>query len=253
MFPKQHLSNTESTDDYLKAILELSGNQEARVTSNAIARHLGVRAASVTNMLQKLAALRPPFVNYQKHHGVLLTEAGRFRALEILRHHRLLERFLHDILDYPWDEVHQEAERLEHFISERMEDRIAAKLGDPDTDPHGHLIPDRNGVFPQRKEVPLLNWVCGVPAVISSVSDRDPVILRELERLGLTPGAPVQIEPGSRSATVLIRLADRPEPIRLSHRLASEIWVTEATRPPLTSSATENPAPSRAPRRRSRH
>jgi DtxR family Mn-dependent transcriptional regulator len=82
-------------------------------------------------MLQKLAAQKPPFVKYEKHHGVRLTAAGKMRALEVLRHHRLLERFLHDFLDYSWDEVHDDAERLEHFISERLEDRIAAKLGDP--------------------------------------------------------------------------------------------------------------------------
>ena len=122
---------TESVDDYLKAILELGGAEEERVTSNALAHHLGVRAASVTGMLQKLAAQKPPFVKYEKHHGVRLTAAGKMRALEVLRHHRLLERFLHDFLDYSWDEVHDEAERLEHFISERLEDRIAAKLGDP--------------------------------------------------------------------------------------------------------------------------
>lgn len=121
------------------------------MTSNALAQQLGIRAASVTGMLQKLAAQKPPFVKYEKHHGVLLTTAGKMRALEVRRHHRLLERFLHDFLDYGWDEVHDEAERLEHFISEKLEDRIAAKLGDPETDPHGHLIPVRNGALPPGK------------------------------------------------------------------------------------------------------
>ncbi len=125
--PRNHgPSTTESVDDYLKAILELGGFEEQRVTSNSLAQHLDVRAASVTGMLQKLAAQKPPFVKYEKHHGARLTPAGKMRALEVLRHHRLLERFLHDFLDYSWDEVHEEAERLEHFISERLEDRIAA-------------------------------------------------------------------------------------------------------------------------------
>src|SRR5579863_1184368 len=181
--------NTESIDDYLKAILELSGAEEQSVSSNAIAQHLGVRAASVTGMLQKLAGLQPPFVKYEKHHGVRLTAAGKMRALEVLRHHRLLERFLHDVLDYAWDEVHDEAERLEHFISERLEDRIATKLGDPETDPHGHLIPER-------PEVLLSKWACGQPAVITSVSDRDPATLREIERLGLVPGTAITVEAG---------------------------------------------------------
>jgi len=223
--PKIRGVSTESTDDYLKAILELSGQEEVRVTSNAIAHHLGIRAASVTGMLQKLASLRPPFVKYEKHHGVRLTEAGKCRALEVLRHHRLLERFLHDVLDYPWDEVHEEAERLEHFISERLEDRIAAKLGDPDTDPHGHPIPERNGALPRREEVSLLKWVCGVPGVISSVSDRDPAALRELGRLGLMPGVCLHVEAGNRSASVLVRIGSNIELVRLSQKLAREISV----------------------------
>src|SRR6266516_5529496 len=175
---KRHApATTESVDDYLKAILELSGPEEQRVTSNALAGHLDVRAASVTGMLQKLAAQRPSFVKYQKHHGVILTPMGKRRATEILRHHRLLERFLHDVLDFSWDEVHDEAERLEHYISERLEDRIAAKLGDPAVDPHGHVIPEKDGGFAVREEVALSKWACGVPAARSSVSDRDPAAL----------------------------------------------------------------------------
>ncbi len=212
---------TESVDDYLKAILELGGSRQERVAGNALARHLGVRAASVTGMLQKLAAQKPPFVKYEKHHGAHLTAAGKIRALEVLRHHRLLERFLHDFLDYSWDEVHDEAERLEHFISERLEDRIAAKLGDPETDPHGHPIPARTGALPVRPEVLLSQWACGVPAVISSVSDRDAPALRELTRLGLKPGVPIMLEAGTRNASLRVRIADRSETMRLSQALAS--------------------------------
>jgi DtxR family transcriptional regulator, Mn-dependent transcriptional regulator len=219
-------STSESVDDYLKAILELGGSEEERVTSNALAHHLGVRAASVTGMLQKLAAQKPTFVKYEKHHGVRLTVAGRMRALEVLRHHRLLERFLHDFLDYSWDEVHEEAERLEHFISERLEDRIAAKLGDPQTDPHGHLIPERSGSLPVRKEVLLSGWACGVPAVISSVSDRDPAALREMTRLGLKPGVAITVETGTRNASLRVRIGDRTDSVRLRQALASGISVT---------------------------
>ncbi|MGA2274254.1 MAG: metal-dependent transcriptional regulator [Bryobacteraceae bacterium] len=216
---------TESADDYLKAILELGGSRQERVTSNALAQHLGVRAASVTGMLQKLAAQKPPLVKYVKHHGACLTAAGKMRALEVLRHHRLLERFLHDFLDYSWDEVHDEAERLEHFISERFEDRIAAKLGDPETDPHGHPIPERSGALPIRSEVLLSKWACGVPAVVSSVSDRDPVALREMTRLGLRPGVAIVVEPGPRSAFLRVRVADRSDSVRLSQTLSSGIAV----------------------------
>jgi len=220
-------SPTESVDDYLKAILELSGPEEIRVTSNALADYLAIRAASVTGMLQKLAIQRPSFVNYKKHHGVLLTEAGKRRALEILRHHRLLERFLHDVLDFSWDEVHDEAERLEHYISERLDDRIAAKLGDPEVDPHGHAIPEKDGMMAIREEVALAKWPCGVPAVISSVSDKDPAALREMKRLGLVPRTGLTVEPGTRSVSLLVRIKGQTR-FRLSHELAREIRVVRA-------------------------
>lgn len=220
------MANTEAVDDYLKAILELSGAEEQRVTSTALANHLKVRAASVTGMLQKLAALQPPFVRYEKHQGVRLASAGKRRALEVLRHHRLLERFLHDVLDYAWDEVHDEAERLEHYISERLEDRIAAKLGDPQTDPHGHAIPEKSGAFSARKEVELRHWVCGVPAIVSSVSDRHSAALRDLERLGVKPGVPLVVEPGARTASIVVRIAGKDEPVRISQQLAGEVSVT---------------------------
>lgn len=217
--------STESVDDYLKAILGLSAGEEDRVTSNALAQHLGIRAASVTGMLQKLAALKPAFVEYEKHRGARLTREGRLRALEVIRHHRLIERFLHDVLDYPWDEVHEEAERLEHYISERLEDRIAAKLGHPVTDPHGHLIPERNGAIPVREEIPLSKWACGLPAVISSVSDRDARALREMTRLGLRPGRSITVEPGRRGAGLRVRLGRRREAVHLSQALVSGISV----------------------------
>jgi DtxR family Mn-dependent transcriptional regulator len=215
---------TESVDDYLKAILELSGPSAERVTSNALAAHLEVRAASVTGMLRKLASQRPSFVKYEKHYGVRLSELGKRRALEIQRHHRLLERFLHDVLDFSWDEVHEEAERLEHYISERLEDRIAAKLGDPETDPHGHVIPEKDGVVAERREVVLSKWPCGVPAVISSVSDRNASALREMKRMGLVPGTSVIVEPGTRNASLVVRIGGKT-PSRLSRELAAEIRV----------------------------
>ena len=226
--PKSHTagSSTESVDDYLKATLELSGPGQQMVSSNELAERLGVRAASVTGMLQKLSSSKPALVEYRKHHGARLTAAGRRRALEILRHHRLLERFLHDFLDYGWDEVHEEAERLEHFISEKLEDRIATKLGNPQVDPHGHLIPQRDGVVRVREEVNLLNWACGVPAVISSVSDRHASELRQIERLGLRPGVPLVVDAGVRKSSLLVRAEGHSGAIRLAHHLAARISVT---------------------------
>ena len=123
--------NTESVDNYLKAIFTLGGPEEERVTSSALAEQLGVAPASITNMLQKLSASPSPLVEYESRRGVRLSAVGRRRALEIVRHHRLLEAFLYEVLDYPIEEIHDEAERLEHFISERFEERIDAKLGRP--------------------------------------------------------------------------------------------------------------------------
>ena len=140
--------NTESADDYLKAIFQLSGGERHRVSSGDLAERLGVSPASVTNMVQKLAAAKPALVDYERHYGVCLSRAGRRRALEIVRHHRLIETFLYEVLNYPIDELHDEAERLEHFISETFEKRIAAKLGNPQLDPHGHCIPSLDGSMP---------------------------------------------------------------------------------------------------------
>lgn len=184
-----------------------------------------MRTPSVTGMLQKLASQHPALVLYEKHRGVRLAAAGKRRAWELVRHHRLLELFLHDVLKYTWDEVHEEAERLEHFISERFEDRVAAILGDPEIDPHGHVIPQKYeaGVF--REEVPLAQWPLHRPAIISSVSDRSAVALRELERLGLMPGIVLAVEQRNSSASLSIRLEARGDLIRLSNDLASRILV----------------------------
>jgi DtxR family transcriptional regulator, Mn-dependent transcriptional regulator len=144
---EQH-TNTESADDYLKAIFHLSGGEKQRVSSGDLAERLEVAPASVTNMIQKLAAAKPSLVDYERHYGVCLSRAGKRRALEIVRHHRLIETFLYEVLKYPIDELHDEAERLEHFISESFEKRIAAILGDPQLDPHGHCIPSLDGSMP---------------------------------------------------------------------------------------------------------
>jgi len=182
------VSGSEAIDDYLKAIFQLSGREERLVSSTEIAVHLEITPASVTNMLQKLAALEPPLVAYQKHHGVQLSKAGKKRALEIIRHHRLIETFLHLVLGYPWDEVHDEAERLEHFISERFEERIAAKLGHPEFDPHGHAIPALDGSLPVSEPRALAQLKPGEAAKVASVSDKDPEMLRYLATQGIRPG-----------------------------------------------------------------
>lgn len=227
MVPGKTVTTSESADDYLKAVLELSGAADSPVSSNELAARLGVRAASVTGMLQKLAAQKPPLVLYEKHHGVRLSAAGKRRAWEIVRHHRLLELFLHDVLKYSWDEVHEEAERLEHFISERFEDRVAAILGDPEIDPHGHIIPHRNGTLPKRQEIPLLSWPTQTAAIVSSISDRDAACLRELRAMGLVPGATLTVETNNPNAALMIQIAGKNQKLRLNTELAALIAVAE--------------------------
>lgn len=219
------LVTSESIDDYLKAILELGGAEDSRVTTNVLAQRLGVRTPSVTGMLQRLASQRPALVLYEKHRGVRLTAAGKRRAWELVRHHRLLELFLHDVLTYSWDEVHEEAERLEHFISERFEDRVAAILGDPEIDPHGHVIPHKYAAGVYRDEAPLARWPLHTPALISSVSDRSAIVLRELERLGFKPGIVLTVEQRNPSSALMVRLQDRVDAIRVSNDLADCIFV----------------------------
>src|SRR5512141_850021 len=145
---------SEAIQDYLKAIYELSQNGEPTST-NRIAERLNVRAASVTGMIKRLASMEPPLVDYHKHHGVRLTQEGQRVSLQILRKHRLLELFMVQILGYTWDEVHEEAERLEHAISFRFVDRLARLLGEPDFDPHGDPIPGPDLQLPHVKSIPL--------------------------------------------------------------------------------------------------
>jgi len=224
-----HAPVSEAVDDYLKAIFQLSGRLERQVSSTEIAGYLDITAASVTNMLQKLAGQHPSPVAYEKHYGVKLSRAGRKRALEIIRHHRLIETFLHQVLDYPWDEVHQEAERLEHFISERFEERIAAKLGNPEFDPHGHAIPGLDGSLPIRaaQEPQSLSQLRpGQSARVTSVSDDDPAMLRYLAEQGIRPGVKLTLsEQLPFQGAYRVRIGSSTRLALLSHSLAEAITV----------------------------
>ena len=217
--------NTESVDNYLKAILTLGGVEGRRVTGNSLAAKLGVAPASVTNMLQKLAASASPLVEYERHRGVLLSPAGKRRALEIVRHHRLIETFLYEVLDYPIEEVHEEAERLEHFISERFEERIAAKLGHPKIDPHGHFIPTMEGDMPPRQSIVMTDVVKGGLFVIDSVDDRDAGTLRLLEANGIKAGAKLKVEPRAEVAGYSVSVGRAAKPVDISHQVAGDIRI----------------------------
>ena len=183
---------TVSIQDYLKNIYELTENGESAST-NALARKMNVRAPSVTGMVQRMASSKPALVEYQKHQGVTLTKEGKRVALEVIRHHRLIEAWLVQTLGYSWDEVHEEAERLEHVISEDFERRIAAAMGHPVRDPHGELIPTADLKMPLDESTPLSALRPGQTATITRViaSDRD--LLRHLEELGLVLGAQIEL------------------------------------------------------------
>ncbi|MCQ3937725.1 MAG: metal-dependent transcriptional regulator [Chloroflexi bacterium] len=186
------MKQSTSIQDYLKHIYELTENG-APASTNDLARELNIKPASVTGMIQKLASEKPALVEYQKHQGVTLTPAGRRAALEVIRHHRLLETWLVQTLGYSWDEVHEEAERLEHVISEDFERRIAAALGNPLRDPHGELIPTADLKMPLDDSTPLSALRPNQSATIQRVIAQDPNLLRHLESLGLTPGIQIEI------------------------------------------------------------
>jgi DtxR family transcriptional regulator, Mn-dependent transcriptional regulator len=184
-------SLTAAVEDYLKAIYMLQGSGEPAST-NALAARLDVTPAAVSGMLRKLAALG--LVEHEPYHGVRLTERGRLVALEVIRHHRLLELFLVESLGMGWDEVHAEAEVLEHVLSEELEELIAAKLGNPTLDPHGDPIPSRElAIADDAGSCDLYQLEPGDRGTFVRVSDADPEMLRYLTERGIRPGARLDV------------------------------------------------------------
>ncbi len=179
---------SEAIEDYLKVIYDLN-LKAGRASTNEIAARMKVSAASVTSMLKRLSDTNPPLIDYQKHRGAVLTEAGEKVALEVIRHHRLLEMFLHQILGYEWDEVHAEADRLEHVISEQFEERIASVLGHPVHDPHGDPIPSPELTMPAEAYSRLYDLRTGQRGVVRQIRDTNPEMLRYLGEIGLVPRA----------------------------------------------------------------
>jgi len=198
---------TISIQDYLKNIYELTEHGESAST-NALAKKLNISAPSVTGMVQKLASAKPALVEYQKHQGVTLTKEGRKAALEVIRHHRLLEAWLVQTLGYSWDEVHEEAERLEHVISEDFEQRIAAAMGHPIRDPHGEPIPSADLKMPIDESAPLSALRPNQKATIQRIKSPNADLLRYLEGLGLIPGARISVKdysPFDHNLTIVAR------------------------------------------------
>ncbi|MBN1964484.1 MAG: metal-dependent transcriptional regulator [Anaerolineae bacterium] len=217
-----HSLRTEAVEDFLKAVYLLQRDVDP-VPTSALANALNVKPPSVTEMAKKLA--EHGLLEYVKYKGIRLTEPGRQIALEVIRHHRLLEMYLTEALGYSWDEVHDEADRLEHVISEQFEERIAAALGYPAHDPHGDPIPDLDGTVPSREMLSLANLPTNAPSLVCRITDQTPDLLRYLGGMGLIPGAKVTLtarEPFD--GPLHLRIEDSTAVI--AHEVAAHIWLT---------------------------
>ena len=218
---------SQAVEDYLKAIFEVQ-RDHGKVATTVLAERMGVAPASATGMIKKLAGLK--LLRHSPYQGVVLTRAGEKLALEILRHHRLLELYLAEALGYTWDQVHDEACRLEHVISEEFEDKIYEALGRPTRDPHGEPIPTKDGKMPNADHESLSDLPPGVTGVISHVSKSNPEILRYLGARGLIPEATVEVvEKAPFEGPLTVRTGENS--YVLGRQLASHIRVEVGDRP----------------------
>lgn len=215
--------HSQTVEDYLKNIFDLH-RAHGKVTTTVLAERLKVAPASVTGMLKKLA--EADLVTYAPYQGVNLTDGGRKIALKVIRHHRLVELYLAEALGVPWDEVHDEAEKWEHILSERLEERMDALLGYPTSDPHGSPIPSAQGEIAAPFETRLSDLKPGQTAIIAEVNDQDSSLLRYLAGKNLFPGTEVQVifaEPFEGSVTVVVLNNEH----KLRKDIANHIFVTE--------------------------
>ncbi|MEA2212782.1 MAG: DtxR family transcriptional regulator, Mn-dependent transcriptional regulator [Solirubrobacteraceae bacterium] len=211
--------------DYAKAIYTLERRASRPVTTNALAARLGVTAASASGMVKRLSDLG--LAAHEPYRGVWLTEAGRRVALEVIRHHRLLELYLVEDLGLPWDRVHAEAEVLEHVLSEELEELIAAKLGDPTHDPHGDPIPTRDLIIEEEATESLESLPAGACGVFARVSDSDPEMLRYLAARGIAPGESLEVvERQPFGGPLFVRFGDQLHPLGGELAKAMRVAVT---------------------------
>jgi DtxR family Mn-dependent transcriptional regulator len=214
---------TESIENYLKAIYEIQ-KEKGKVSTNALSEKLRVAPASVTSMIKKLSEKK--LLTHKRYQGVKLTQAGQKIALEVIRHHRLIELYLAEALGVPWDRVHEEAEKWEHVLSEDLEDRMDAALGHPTRDPHGSPIPSRDGTIIELDSVPLTDMRPGQYGVVAEVSDHDPKLLRYVGKMGLYPKTKVRVvsvEPFSGPITLKVGDASHV----LGAEAAQHIFITD--------------------------
>jgi DtxR family transcriptional regulator, Mn-dependent transcriptional regulator len=218
---------TSTVEDYLKCILlEQQRDPEALVSMRQVSSALGVAPGTVTAMMKTLAD--SGLVSYEPYSGVRLTDSGRQLALHVLRRHRLIERFLVDVMGMDWSEVHSEAEELEHAVSDRLIERMDEMLGYPSVDPHGDPIPDVHGVVREARLPSLLDCALNTPVKVARVGDQSRDFLQLLERRDLKPGSVLVVESRDEAAdTVELRLASG-ESLVLGFRATSKIFVEAA-------------------------
>ncbi|ACO48155.1 putative iron dependent repressor (plasmid) [Deinococcus deserti VCD115] len=224
---------TPQSEDCLKAIYLLS--REGKAGTQDIAQSLGITSASVTGMLKRLAELQ--LVSYQAYKGVQLTAAGESVALEILRHHRIIEAYLHHSLGVPLEELHQEADRLEHHISESLEARLFAALGAPTHDPHGDPIPSLTGVMPREARRSLMDVRAGETVRVGRLAQNDPSRLAALASLGVVPGTDLEVLEVDSLGVIRVQLPDS-DSFALGTTVAEGIWVEDE----VASALKETPA-----------
>lgn len=217
---KEKLSR--AVEDYLRAIYKLEERGQ-KVSTSALAEILKVAPASVTKMLKRLATMK--FIEHELYYGVGLTPSGKKVALEIVRHHRLIELFLAEIVGVPWDRVHEEAHQLEHALSEYLEDRLAQLLNDPDTDPHGQPIPSKSGEITLRHIQTLDSLSEGTKGVVAEVDDHDGELLRYVAKRGLVPQTKLQLlHRNSERNTLLLDVSGTE--VSVNAEVAQHIWIT---------------------------
>ncbi len=231
---------TEAVEDFLKAVYVLQ-RQVEWVPTTLLARSLNISAPSVTDMVKRLAGIEEdkdkgkqpgrkpaiPLLEYRPYHGVRLTTTGEKIALEVIRHHRLLELYLSQALGYTWDEVHAEADKLEHVISEQFEARIASALGNPEIDPHGDPIPALDGTITASDLILLADLGVDQPGLVSQIADQAPEVLRYLSELGLTPGTRVILTARAPlNDTVTLRIGDADTIQTISTQVGRKVLVT---------------------------
>lgn len=220
-----HPSVSATQEDYLKAIFHWNEQGQA-ATTQTLAQHLGVKPSSVTEMLRRLA--QQNLIDYAPYQGARLTGTGKSRALEVLRRHRLIETFLARFLGYGWEEVHGEAEKLEHAVSAEMEERMAQALGYPERDPHGDPIPSREGIFPPEPGLLRLDLAPAGTVQIVQVTSQDPEVLELMTRLELFPGQVFAILAQSEFGTRIEQNSKRMLiPLSIAQKIRVIPWETD--------------------------